>query len=238
MAKHKSEIISHILTPAIKLWVRSQLQEIETLNIEIHAGDRQILRGKIEQVFLSAEKANYQGICINHAQVKTEEIAVNLGGILRGKPLKLLHPIFAEGEINLKKKDIQKSLASKLLSQGLIDLLALLLDYKGIKNPESILEKYSFYWQNVTLYTEKVIIEGQIKNQKEELSNINITTGLTLKNDHTLLFNPIEINSILFPEMVIIKEFEVDLGNDVAITDLILNEEELSCQGKIKIVSD
>lgn len=113
MVKHKSEIISHILTPAIKLWVRSQLQEIETLNIEIHAGDRQILRGKIEQVFLSAEKANYQGICINHAQVKTEEIAVNLGGILRGKPLKLLHPIFAEGEINLKKKRYSKIISFK-----------------------------------------------------------------------------------------------------------------------------
>ncbi len=238
MVKHKSEIISRFLNPALKFWVRSQLQDIETLNIEIHGGDRNILRGKIETVFLQAEKANYQGIYINHALVKTEEIAVNLGGILRGKPLKLLHPILAEGELKLQKNDLQKSIKSELLTQGLIDLVALLLEHKAIENHHQILEEYSFNWQDITLFSDKFIITGIIENKKAEKNTIIITADLSLKNDHTLLFNPVEIQGILSSEIMVIDSFEVDLGNEVAIESLIINEQELFCQGKIKIVSD
>lgn len=238
MVKHKSEIISRFLNPAIKFWVRSQLQEIETLNIEIHGGDRNILRGKIETVFLQAEKANYQGIYINHALVKTEEIAVNLGGILRGKPLKLLHPILAQGELKLQKNDLNKSIKSELLTQGLIDLVALLLEHKAINNPQQILEQYNFNWQDITLFTDKFILTGIIENKKAEKNTIIITAGLRLKNDHTLLFNPIEIQGLFTSEIMVIDSFEVDLGNEVAIASLIINEEELFCQGKIKIISE
>jgi len=65
--KSKSEIISHILTPAIKFWLRSQLQNVVDLTIEINAGDKQILTGKIDQVSLQTNKAIYQGICRDHA---------------------------------------------------------------------------------------------------------------------------------------------------------------------------
>lgn len=238
MVKHKSEIISRFLTPALKFWVRSQLKDIETLNIEIHAEDGKILRGKIETVFLQAEKANYQGIHINHARVKTEEIAVNLGGILRGKPLKLLHPILAEAELKLQKNDLQKSLKSKLLTQGLIDLLALLLENKSLKNPHQILEKYDFNWQDISLFKDKFILTGIRDNKKGEKKTIIITAGLSLKNDHTLLFNPLEIQGLFSSEIMTIDSFEVDLGREVAMASLRLNEQELSCQGKIKIVSE
>lgn len=80
--KSKSEIISRFLTPAIKFWLRSQLSTVEDLKMEIHAGDKQILRGKINEVSVQTTKAVYQDIHISQASVSTENIAVNLGGIL------------------------------------------------------------------------------------------------------------------------------------------------------------
>lgn len=235
--KNKSEIISHILTPAIKFWLRSQLETVEDLNMEIHAGDKQILTGKINQVSLATTKAIYQGIHISKASVNTENIAVNLGGILRGKPLKLLQPIFVKGEVILTDNDLQTSLESTLLHQGLIDLVHLLLNHQNIANYENILAQYQFFWHNITLKDDKFILSAILTNSIEQKFNLIITSSLTLKDDQTLLFNPIEIIGIPDIQNIIINNFEVDLGNDVALEKLILTSQNLSCIGKLKVVS-
>ncbi|BAQ61999.1 hypothetical protein GM3708_2405 [Geminocystis sp. NIES-3708] len=236
--KNKSEIISHILTPAIKFWLRSQLQAVEDLNIEIHGGDKQILTGKIDQVSLQTKKAIYQGIHVSKAAVNTKNIAINLGGILRGKPLKLLQPIFVNGEIILTLDDIQTSLNSNLLHQGLIDLVHLLLEHEKIDNFEQILSKYEFDWQDIILHDDKFILKAILTNNQRENADLILTSSLTLKDDHTLLFNPIEIDKIPDLETIVINNFEVDLGNDVALAQLTLNSDKLSCFGKIKIISE
>jgi hypothetical protein len=236
--QNKSEIISHILTPAIKFWLRSQLETVEDLTMEIHAGDKQILTGKINQVSLETTKAIYQGIHVSKASVNTENIAVNLGGILRGKPLKLLQPIFVQGEVILSDNDLQTSLESTLLHQGLIDLVSLLLNHQQIPNYEKILAQYNFFWHNITLKDDKFILSAILTNSIEQKFNLTITSNLTLKDDQTLLFNPIEIIGIPDIKNIIIHHFEVDLGNDVALEKLTLTSQNLSCLGKLKVVSE
>lgn len=236
--KNKSEIISHFLTPAIKFWLRSQLETVEDLSMEIHAGDKQILTGKINQVSLETTKAIYQGINVSKASVNTENIAVNLGGILRGKPLKLLQPIFVNGEVILSENDIQTSLESSLLHQGLIDLVALLLNHQQILDYEKILAQYNFFWHNITLKDDKFILTAILTNSIEQKFHLTITSNLTLKDDRTLLFNPIEIIGIPTIENIIINNFEVDLGNDIALEKLTLTSQNLSCIGKLKVISE
>lgn len=236
MVKHHSEIISTVLTPAISFWVRSQLDHIDNFTIKIDAGDGQILRGKIDGVFVEAEKAIYQGIYVNKAKLSTEEIAVNLGKVLLGKPLKLLHPILVEGEIILTLDDIKESLKSELLTQGLIDLILLCLENQHTKESKLTLEKYKFTWHDIELWEDKFLLKGNIIDTNSEGKSIIISAGLTLKNENILLFNPIVIEGI--PSLnVTINNFEVDLGNDVAIKSLLLTKTSLSCQGKIMVVS-
>lgn len=236
--KNKSEIISHILTPAIKFWLRSQLQAVEDLNIEIHAGDKQILTGKINQVSLETSKAIYQGIHISKAAVNTENIAINLGGILRGKPLKLLQPIFVNGQLLLTLDDLQTSLNSSLLHQGLIDLVHLLLEHQKIEGYREILAQYQFNWQEIILHNDKFIIKAILQDNQRGNTDLILTSNLILKDDHTLLFNPIEIDKIPNLDTIIINNFEVDLGNDVILEKVALNSHQLSCLGKIKVVSE
>lgn len=236
--KSKSEIISHFLTPAIKFWLRSQLETVEDLKMEIHAGDKQILTGKINQVSLETTKAVYQGIHVSQASVNTENIAVNLGGILRGKSLKLLHPIFVYGEVLLTHNDLQTSLESTLIHQGLIDLVTLLLHHQNIPNYPEIIAQYQFFWHDMTLKDDKFILTAFLTNSIEQKFTLTITSSLTLKDDRTLLFNPIEIIGIPAIDNIIINNFEVDLGNDVTLEKLILTSQCLSCQGKIKVISE
>ena len=235
--KSKSEIISRFLTPAVKFWLRSQLETVEDLNIKISAGDRQILRGKIEEVSLQTTKVIYQGIHVSQAEVSTQDIAVNLGGILRGKPLRLLHPIFVQGNIKLIPEDLHTSISSDLLSQGLVDLVGILLENKGIAESQQILEKYQFQWQDLTISPDKFILTANLIDSKQQEYELILRSGLALKSDHELLFNPIHLEGIPDLDDIIINDLEVDLGSDVELTELILTKEQLSCSGKVKVVS-
>lgn len=253
MVKRKSEIISHFLTPAITFWLKSQLEKVEDLDINISAGDSKILRGKIDQVSLSTTKAIYQGIHVNQARVTTEKIAVNLGGVLRGKPLKLLQPIFVDGEIKLDKNALQTSLQSPLLKQGLIDLVYLLLEQKAIgkatpsvsaqyqysssDNHQEILAQYEFDWQNITVDSEKFILKATLINEQAETFPLTLTSNLSLASSNILSLNPIQIEGIPEIPMIVLNDFTVDLGTDVEIKILELSGTELFCQGKVKVVS-
>ena len=240
MVKRKSEIISRFLTPAITFWLKSQLEQVEDLDIRISAGDTKILRGKIDQVSLTTTKAIYQGIHVNQASVKTEKIAVNLGGVLRGKPLKLLQPIFVDGEIKLAHNDLQTSLQSPLLQQGLIDLVHLLfeqLEQEALENHQQILAQYEFDWQEITIHHEKFILNATLTNQQGETFPFTLTSNLALENYHTLSLKPIQIEGIPEMPMLVLNDFTVDLGTDVEIEVLQLSTTELSCQGKVKVVS-
>jgi hypothetical protein len=237
MVKRKSEIISHFLTPAITFWLKTQLEQVEELEIKISGRDSKILRGKIDRVSLTTTKAIYQGIHVNQATVKTEKIAVNLGGVLRGKPLKLLQPIFVDGEINLDKNDLQTSLKSPLLRQGLIDLVYLLLEQLAIDNHQEILAKYEFNWEEIIIYSEKFTLTATLINEQTETFPLTLTSNLALESSNILALNPIQIEGIPEIPMIVLNDFSVNLGNDVEIQSLELSATQLSCQGKVKVVS-
>ncbi|AFZ46848.1 hypothetical protein Cyast_0876 [Cyanobacterium stanieri PCC 7202] len=234
-SKKKSEIIARFLTPAIKFWIRNQVESITQLEVEIDAGDKQILSGKINQVYLSANEANYQGIFINQASVSTEDIAVNLGGILRGKPLKLLHPIFVSGDIVITAQELQKSLESSLLIQGLQDVVKLILENQRLEN---ILEKYHIQWKNINIENQQVTIQGNINNNLKKVNNtLNITSNINIQEKQKLLLTDIKIEGIPELNNLTINDLIIDLGNEVAISELTISPHKIHCTGKIKVVS-
>lgn len=96
--KVQSKIIASVLSPAIKLYLRSQVDQVEGLEIKIKGGDSQILRGHIPEVSLMAQRAIYQGLFLSQVQVTGENIKINLGQVLKGKALRLLEPIFIAGD--------------------------------------------------------------------------------------------------------------------------------------------
>lgn len=237
--KKKSEIISRFLTPAIKLWIRTQVESIMDLDILIDAGDRQILSGKINQVNLTAKEANYQGIFINYASVSTENIAVNLGGILRGKPLKLLHPIFVSGNLTITAEELHKSLSSSLLTSGLKDLVKLLLHNENIENTEEIINKYQINWQSIDINNQSIIIVGNLINNLKNIQNkLIITSNISLENQQNLKLTQLKIEGIKELNNDDIHDLTIDLGNDVSLSELTISPEVLHCVGSVKVVSE
>jgi hypothetical protein len=236
--KGKSKIISSVLSPAIKLWLRSQVDQVENLEIKINGGDGQILRGHIPEIVLSAQRAIYQGLSLSDVKVTGENIRINLGQIIKGKPLRLLESIFINGQITLEKNDLETSLTSPLLGSGLKDLLCLLLKEKEITNPEEMLRNYDINWQEVKFYEDKVSLKGTVKDPQGENFPIYLRTGLSLVNSQILSLNPLHLEAESEVFNFSFTDFQVDLGEEVEIQKLTLDTTQLCCHGKLTVKPD
>jgi LmeA-like phospholipid-binding len=229
-------MISKVLSGAIKLFLRTQVDRAEELKIEITGGDRQILKGYIPSVYLKSNYAVYQGIHLRRVQLTGENIRVNLPQIVKGKPLQLLEPVPIAGDFCLQEDDLQASLSSALLTQGLDEFLAILLEANGVKNSIALLQNYQITWVKIALKQEFVSLLGKMVHLDGKEHPLTINTGLRLSDSHTLTFYPLQIE--VDPNLLAtsLDRYEIDLGEEVILEELDLRSGQLSCRGGLTVL--
>ena len=121
----------------MRLWIQSQLDHVESLEFTLQGKDRQIVSGYVPEVSLSAAKAVYAGLHLSQVMATATEIRFNLGQMLRGKPLRLLQAFPIEGQVCLYANDLLASLQSRLLAEGLQDVLLRLVKAQPDMFPEN-----------------------------------------------------------------------------------------------------
>ena len=230
-----SKLISKILSPALKLWLRSQVEHAEQLDIQIEGQDRQLLRGHVPQVYLTSQRAIYQGLQLGKVLLKGENIRVNIGQIIKGKPLQLLEPIQVSGEVQLAETDLQASLTSEILANAFTELLVALLELKGVTDPTDFLVPYQIHWNAIALYPDAFGLKGTLSEKNDKNIPLEIRAKLTLLNPQTLHLQEIEITGLPGLAENETNNFSVDLGTDVEIESLKLSQGELFCLGRLLI---
>jgi hypothetical protein len=125
----KRGLITQVLSPAVRLWLRSQAT-ISELQVEFSGGDRQLLRGNLPKVAIAAEQAVYQGLHLSQVALTAENIQINFGQMLKGKPLQLLAVVPVAMEVRLTQADLTASLSAALLQQALTDVLGAILQLR------------------------------------------------------------------------------------------------------------
>jgi hypothetical protein len=240
---HRSRLISKVLSPAVRLWLRSQVEQIETLTFQIEGGDRQLLSGYIPTVAISASKAVYQGLHLSQIQLTGSNIRVNLGQVLRGKPLRLLEVVPIRGELLISQADLNASLQAPLLATALTEFLTELLRSQSsdlietseseplnLQNPEVLIEE-----RRLTLRANLVSVSGT-------LTPLAIRTGLLLVNGNCLqLDHPVWLPHPTAKRGLPLDDlhgFQIDLGSDVALEELAIEPERLVCRGSINVVPE
>lgn len=124
---NQSRFIRFALSSALQLWLRALMTRTEALQITIDAGDRQLLGGRIPKISLQAEQVIYQGLHISKLALQATGIHVNLGQILRGRPIQLTEPVLAQLQAFVSVRDLNQSLPSDLLSTALTQVTQQLL---------------------------------------------------------------------------------------------------------------
>ena len=228
-------MIRQIITPALKLWLYSQVEQADDLKVKITGSDRQILRGYIPRVSLSTSYAVYQSLHLGEVRLTGDNIRVNLPQVLKGKPLQLLEPITVSAHILLTEAQLQASLSSPLLSVALKDFLAMLLKSNLDEPKDSTVSDLTTSWDSVTIGTDELTLSGSLMHKNQCVTPVITRVGLKLSNGNQLSLTPLHVVGI--PE-VTEKEldvFNLDLGSDVEINSLSLTSGKLLIEGKIMV---
>ena len=221
-------MIGKLLSGAIKLYLRSQVEQVEALEVKIAGKNKQILQGHIPQVFLGCDRAIYQGLHLSQIELKGSNIAVNLPEVIKQQPLRLIEPILVEIKLRLDAEDLKASLESNLLQSGLKDLWQMIL---AERNSEDLVNS-EVTWDDIAIAERELNLTGSYRDASG-IYQLNLSTGIELANEHTLRLSPLDIAS----DLINIKgsQLEIDLGTDIKIAKLTIESEYIVCTGNIKV---
>jgi len=233
----QSRLISRVLAPAVRLWVRSQLEHVEDLHISIEASDRQLLGGGISRVSAAASKAVYRGLHFSHIQVAGQDIQTNLGQMLRGKPFRLLEAFPVMGEVALTEANLNASLKAPLLADAITDFLLTFLQQSSQEVAAPVTNEAKLRDVNVQLGTNELTFTGILANGGTETA-IAIRTGLAIKKGNLLKLEGFQhqhsVDDLIAPGECK-TNFTIPLGSDVYLETLVIQQDRLLCQGRITV---
>ena len=223
------------LSTAVALWLRSQLDRVEDLQVQIDTSSRLVFAGLIPFVAVSAREAIYQGLYLRQISLTAKDIQINVRQILKGQPLRLNEPIPVTGELLLQESDLNNSLTSPLLANGLTEFLVTLLKgAAGQANIANLLKAQQIIWEQINLAPGQIAINGVCCDFSGQETPVSILAQVRVENGNKLQLNSIqiELRSLLTIDL---DSFELDLGSEVDIQELTLKPGELICCGGILV---
>ncbi|MBM0740140.1 DUF2993 domain-containing protein [Phormidium sp. CLA17] len=238
--RKQSRMISRVLSPAVKLWLRSQLDQVEDLELEIEAGDRQLLSGSLHQVIASANKAIYQGLHFSQVRVTAQAIQTNLGQVLRGKPFRLLVPFPVSGTVTLSEADLNTSLHAPLLGNAVSDFLLGLL-HEDERNNSSGNTTKTTELQNIQVNLQQGgLIFNATLMQDGQPYPLMVQTQLVIERGNHLRLDQFrcQLEGGMEPSSLadLPTSFTFDLGSEVCLEELTIYPEKIVCRGRITVI--
>lgn len=224
----KGRIVSRVLSPALRLWLGSQLEQVENLKVKIEGGDRQILTGKIPHVSVSADSVIYRGLHLTEVELSANGLRINIGQVIKGKPLQILEsfPIF--GKLKLLQSDFNASLKSPLLAEAIIEFLTPLLSLDFI---EQLKQPITLNDQKVEISQGKLNLFANFLSKLDEKISLTLDTDFKLASSSELLLEKLNIQVLQPPKYSFSNNIKIDLGSDVELQELTLESSELICRG-------
>lgn len=224
--KNPSRLIGKILSPAIELWLRSQVQKVSHLEVRIEGRSRQILTGNIPRVSIIASDAVYQGLHVAEIHLCATGIQINLGQVIKGQPLKLLEKVPVTGKLQLQQADINASLRSPLLSDALTELLLKLA-------PQAANQQVR--WDKVIISDRQMSLNATIAPDSRNPQLIVLQAGLRLSTSRELEIRQPTIETPQGVSLANLESFNVDLGEEVDIEELTLHSGKVICIGRMNV---
>jgi hypothetical protein len=246
-----SRIIGRILPAAVRLWLRSQVEQVEDLSVSLEGRDRDILSGYLSAVSVSAMRAVYQGIHVGQLRLSAQDIQINVGQVVRGKPLRLLKVFPVSGAIALSAEDVNSSLNSTLLTVGLRDF------WRSLVQSPSLREAIETRYGQLPLHADVMLHNAQIclghqclglsfypqVEGQQASSPVILGTGLSVIEGHRLqLESPRWLQTLADvmdahqgEPIAALHGFQWNLGADTQLSELTVQPNLLRCHGQVMV---
>jgi hypothetical protein len=233
-------LISKVLSPAVRIWLRSQVESIEELDFQIEGSDRQILAGYIPKVAIATRKAVYKGLYLSQIDLTGETIRVNLRQILQGKPLKLLEVVPIFGSLLWDETDLNASLKSPLLANALAEFFLTWLQEFSDLLPEDLAQamKAPLALQDAQAVIDHNQVTLKLDWRSAPSISTTLRTGLSLVSGNRLKLERPHLLACVAQETssTQLQDYEVELGPDVELQKLRLELGTLWVQGQINVL--
>ena len=225
-----SRIASAVLSPAVQLWLRSQVQQVDELKVKIEGSDRQIFSGAIPKVTAAASGAVYKGLHLTEVALEGCGIRINLGQALKGQPLRLVESVPVAGVLRLSQADLNASLKAPLLADALSEFLRTMLQLTD--------REKSLKLQNSQIAIEAGVLtlSAAILRAGGRQIPLVLRTGLRMASGRELMFEAPEIEMDGELKSNDFNGFKIDFGPEVEIEELILSPGEIVCRGGIRVL--
>jgi hypothetical protein len=249
--RKEGRIIGRVLPGAVKLWLRTQVEQIDSLVIDLSGRDRQLLSGYIPGLAITAEGVVYKGLKLSRVQLGANDIRINLGQVVRGKPLRLMERFPLKGQVLLSDQDVAASVLSLLLVEGLADFWRSLVQLPEFA--QAVEERYGvrslqsdtqLHQPSVRLGDRCLALSFYPQSQGQtDPQPIIIGTKLTVESGHFLkLVSPCWLGDMSMlsdlsqgEPIRALSDFRWDLGEDTQITQLTLQPTHLTCAGQVMV---
>lgn len=225
-----SRIASAVLSPAVQLWLRSQVQQVEELKVKIEGSDRQIFSGAIPKVTAAARGAVYRGLHLTSVALEGAGIRVNLGQVIKGQPLRLLESFPVFGVLRLIQADLNASLKAPLLADALSEFLLPILPLTDREGPLKLENS------QIAIDTGLLTLSAVILRAGGTQIPLVLRTNLRMASSHELILENPEIEIAQELNKHILNNFKIDFGPEVEIEELTLNPGEIVCRGGIRVL--
>lgn len=251
-----SRIIGRILPPAVGLWLRSQAEKIGSLSLDLAGRDREIISGYLPRVTVSAQQVIYKGIHIGQLHLSAQDIRINIGQVIRGKPLRLMKGFPVLGSVILTVEDLNASLASPLLASGLRDFWRSLVQQPLVA--QSVCDRYGA----LPCHPKMTLHNPELRLGQQRIALSFYPQVLAANEKLQTLQNPIILDTalsvvsgsqlkILSPRWLehledmddaakgepieALQGYRWDLGKDTQLSQLSLESQQLLCNGQITV---
>ncbi|WP_413163581.1 DUF2993 domain-containing protein [Capilliphycus salinus ALCB114379] len=231
------QLVSKVLSRAVKVWLRKQAEQVDALEIHISGNNRSILTGHISQVTVEASSAIYRGLHLSQVHLCASGIHINIGQVLKGKPLKLLQPFPVDCQISLLYPDFNTSLQSPLLINAIAGFLLPLIQSQSTKNRNFSFPNQIDGLQNLQMVfpaQNQLRLTADILSSSGELIPFGFQTELLLASPQELLLTSSRLE---LPQQQYwdLENMTISLGTDVYIEQLNITPEVLELQGQIQV---
>ncbi|EDX85266.1 hypothetical protein S7335_2965 [Synechococcus sp. PCC 7335] len=227
------------------------MEQVDSLMIDLEGRDRQLISGYIPGVSVFAKQVVYKGLQLSKVQLAAKEIRINLGQVVRGKPLRLMKQFPVEGQVCLSAADVAASASSPLLAAGLADFWRSLIQLPEFA--KAVEKRYGMrsLQPDTELYTPRIELgngclalsfypysQGQIDKQPiilgVELSVVS-SHFLQLASPHWLSDTAMLSDITQGEPVSALSDFCWNLGEDTQLTQLDLQTTQLVCEGQLTI---
>ncbi|MGC9504465.1 LmeA family phospholipid-binding protein [Baaleninema sp.] len=218
LQKPSKSSVGNAIAAALRLWLRSQVETVDRLEIDLNGRNRDILSGYVPQVSISARRAVYQGLHLSHIDLCGDRIRVNLWQILKGKPLRLLEPVPVSVRLHLRDRDLTRSLASPLLQTPVQELFQSVL-------PDAV----DFSTAEVRFDRSSLILSASTPQP------FTLTTEIRVAENNQLQFLTPQLETDSLQDFPTIT---VPFDSQVQLDELALDRGKLSISGRLTVRSD